>query len=103
MNTPSNHGSYGAFCHGEFTVTESPSFVCAWDDVVEIHTLESLHAKYDETNLFDPADWTHGYRQRWPALTPKWTSHGAELDMILAGMEVGDEWSSDNFHVIRIK
>lgn len=94
------HGSYGAFCDGEFTVTESPSFVCSWDSaMVEIHTIESLHAKYDETNLFEPADWTRGYRP----FTPKWVSHGADLDIILTNMGIGDEWSADNCSIRRIK
>jgi len=97
----SGHGSYGAFCDGEFTVTESPSFVCAWDDdaTVEIHTIESLHAKYDRTNLFDPAPWKRGYKP----FTPKWESQSADLEVILSHMQVGDEWSSGNCSIRRIK
>jgi hypothetical protein len=32
-----------------------PCFLCTWNDgdIVEIHTQQTLHAKYDDTNLFD--------------------------------------------------
>lgn len=87
------------------TISVSPSYLCTWDGdaTVEIHTSETLHAKYDQTNLFDPTDWTHDFRPEWPRNTPKWTSRGADLDIILANMKAGDAWSSDNCNIRRIK
>lgn len=41
--------------------TKESLYLCTWngDEIIEIHTLESLRREYGETNLFDEDEFCH--------------------------------------------
>jgi len=77
---------------------DEPIFLCTWNDgqIIEVHTFESLHAAYHETNLFDEAEWfnVHG---------TGWRSETLPVKSLLTSVEVGDAFKCENCQIQRIK
>jgi hypothetical protein len=82
----------------------SPCFVCTWNDgeIVQIHNYHTLHAKYDDTNLFENEE--HLFNSFGDQLA-------ISLEEWLIGTINDDDWRAninrgvfcDNFRIERIK
>jgi len=80
-----------------------PCFLCTWNDgdIVEIHTKQTLHAKYDDTNLFD---------NDLPFFDEVGEQLAIGLDEWLTSVSMFNDWRGtnhyidcDNFKIQRIK
>lgn len=88
--------SFYARTPGMITIVSHPSFLCTWDDLVQIHTPDSLHAEYDSSNLFEPEEWDN-------SLFALHNDEAIKLNDLMDMMEVGDHATASNCRIQRIK
>ena len=81
-----------------------PCFVCTWNDgdIVQIHTYQTLHSEYDDTNLFENEERLYDpFGDELAISLEEWLySIGNDNDWLA---NINRSVSCDNFRIERIK
>ena len=82
-------------------INNIPSYLCSWNnnEILEIHTIESLKEQYKDTNLFEDKDLFTTFGNGFDNLTiNEYLKHSKE-DKDFINVEFG----CDNMNITRIK
>ena len=90
------------------SITMSPArcniYLCRWngDEIVQIHTKETLYNEYKDTNLFDEDNKDYGYKNFMEFLEV-WEEKKEDMEFIDGGYGIHSAFINDNFEITLIK
>ena len=85
--------------------TRNNIYLCRWngDEIVQIHTKETLYNEYKDTNLFDEDNTNYSYYKNFMEFLEVWEEKKEDMEFIDGGYGVHSAFINDNFEITLIK